>query len=102
MAKANFLCTSKTGVETLTVTLEPSLLDVCPVCKEVTSKKFCDGSGLGAAHDITQVPDGDRAFFKDIPHGSIFLTVLTPEAGAEFEVGEETLVEFTKVKKSPA
>lgn len=97
MAKAKFLCTSKSGVGTITVHLEPVSVDECPVCGKKTSADFCDGDSV--KHDITSVPSGDRSFFKDLPHASIFLSVLTPEAGAEFEVGQETLVEFTLVKK---
>jgi hypothetical protein len=97
MAKAKFLCVSKTGTETHTVQLEPVDVDVCPTCGKRTSAKFCKGDAV--EHAITAVPDGDRSFFKDLPHANIFLSVLTPEAGAEFEVGQETLVEFTLVKK---
>ncbi len=70
MAKARFLCVSKTGQATFTVQLEP-----------------------------VDAGNADRSFFKDTPQASIFMTVLTPEAGAEFEVGQETAVEFTLVKK---
>lgn len=64
MARARFKCISKTGIETFTVHLEP-----------------VDDSG-------------DRSFFKDLPHASIFASVLTPEAGAEFEVGKVTVIDF--------
>lgn len=98
MAKATFRCISKTGIGTITVQLEPSIVDVCPVCSKTTSEDICAGD-FGAEHTPTSVPNGDRSFFKDLPHASIFLSVLTPEAGAAFEVGQETLVEFTLVKK---
>lgn len=94
MVKARFLCMSKSGEETFTVKLEPVLVDICPVCQKVTSLPTCTGHDPRFPHDSTPVPNGDRSFFKDIPQGEIFLTPLTPEAGAAFEVGKITTVSF--------
>jgi len=94
MVKARFLCTHKSGEETFTVKLEPVLDDVCPFCKKVTSEPFCVGGDGLNKHPVTAVPDGDRSFFKDLPHGEISMSVLTPEAGAQFALGKVTVVSF--------
>jgi hypothetical protein len=94
MAQAKFLCIDKTGVETFTVHLEPVVEDICPKCRKMTSEEICIGSSDVDKHAVTRVPNGDRSFFKDMPHASIFLSVLTPEAAAEFEVGKVTVVSF--------
>lgn len=100
MAKARFFCTSKTGVETFTVALEPlaeAVSPACPVCGRTTHKDFCVGGKGGAdiePHDPVEMKEGDTTFFKDLPHGSIHLSVLTPEAAAQFEVGKITEISF--------
>lgn len=94
MVKARFLCISKTGQETFTVQLVPLLVDICPICKKVTSEQFCQGNPPGESHIITEVPNGDRSFFQDIPHGDVFLSVLTKEAASQFEVGKITAATF--------
>lgn len=101
MASAKFLCTSKTGLETFTVNLEPVAEDVspaCPTCGNRTHKDFCLGRP-NEPHDPVELASGDTSFFKDLPHASIFLSVLTPEAAQEFDVGEVTEVTFAKVSK---
>lgn len=51
---------------------------------------------------LEPVESADRSFFRDVPHAAIHLSVLTPEGSAEFEVGEETWVEFTRAPKAVA
>jgi len=105
MAKALFLCTSKTGIETFTVQLEPVaelVSPACPVCKKTTHEDLCRGDDPKAAnavtHDPVEMVEGDTSFFKDLPHGNIFLSPLTAEAGAQFEVGKLTEISFELVK----
>lgn len=99
MAKALFLCTSKTGIETFTVNLEPHAEKVspaCPKCGRTTHENFCWGDAApgGERHDPVEMKEGDTSFFKDLPYGTIVLSVLTPEAAAEFEVGKLTEISF--------
>ncbi len=101
MVSAKFLCLDKTGTETFTVHLEPVIEDVCPVCRKVTSADHCVGFDERTRHDITPVPSGSREFFKDLPHASIFLSVLTPEAAAQFEPGKVTVVSFAIEDAAP-
>lgn len=109
MAKARFICTSKTGKETFTVSLEPVAEDVspaCTVCGRRTHKDYCVGGtgnmGDVQPHDPVELKEGDTSFFKDLPHGQVFLSVLTPEAAAQFEEGEITELTFELVKKTVA
>lgn len=85
MARAKFTCVSKMGIETFTVVLEP-----CVKVKEhheKTSKELLsDGRVLH--------PDSDLSFFAGFPHANIVLSAITKEAGAEFEIGKETWVDF--------
>lgn len=100
MAKARFLCTRKSGVETFTVALEPYAEDVtpaCTTCGKTSHKDFCvggEGTDVDPSHEPVELKEGDTSFFKDLPYGSIVLSVLTPEAAAEFEVGKLTTIEF--------
>lgn len=93
MVKARFLCVHKSGIETFTVKLVPVLVDICPECGSHTSKDYCDGDQR-SPHPRVTVPNGDRSFFKDLPQGELFMTVLTPEAGAQFEEGKVTVASF--------
>lgn len=101
MAKAKFMCLDKTGVETFTVHLEPvaeAVSPACTVCGKTTHEDFCQGVP-GALHPITEMKSGDTTFFKDLPNASIFLSVLTPEAAAEFVPGEVTIISFEREVK---
>lgn len=86
MAKARFLCTSKTGVETFSVSLEP-VLHVKEEHEKEDDEKKRDGTVLH--------PKADKSFFQGFPYGNITLSALTPEAGAAFKEGQVTAVEFT-------
>ncbi len=105
MASAKFICKSKTGIETFSVVLEPDpefVTPACPVCGRTSHRDYCLG-GTGnpgdlPAHDQVTLDDGDTSFFKDLPHGNIFLSPLTAEAAAEFEVGRLTEISFALVK----
>ncbi len=105
MAKATFVCTQKTGVETFTVHLEP----VTHVLETLSPEDYLREAGVPehaikaalVTHANTLLqgvvlhPHADKSFFAGFPYGSIVLSALTPEAGAEFEEGQETIVEFT-------
>lgn len=98
MHSAKFLCLEKTGTETFTVHLEPLVEAVsppCGVCGKTTHEDFCQGSRF-VPHAITEMKEGDTSFFRDLPSASIFLSVLTPEAAAEFVPGEVTVVSFDR------
>lgn len=98
MAQAKFRCISKTGIETFTVQLEAdaeAASPACEVCGRRTHEDYCVGGVDGApAHAVTPMKDGDTSTFKDLPHANIFLSVLTPEAAAQFEEGKVTVVTF--------
>lgn len=99
MIKAKLLCTSKTGIETFTVHLEPyaeAVSPACKVCGRTTHKDYCTGGDgvLEPRHDPVVMEEGDTSFFRDLPHGTIFLSVLTPEAASHFEVGKITTITF--------
>lgn len=49
---------------------------------------------------LEPVDSADRSFFKDLPHASVFMSVVTPEAAAEFVEGEEVIVDFRRAPKS--
>jgi hypothetical protein len=103
MAKAKFVCLSKTGIETFTVKLEPvaeAVSPACRLCGNRTHEDHCMGPAGGTPHKPVELESGDTSFFKDLPHGDIFLSVLTPDAAKQFEVGEVTEISFELVKKA--
>lgn len=87
--KAKFVCTSKTGQATHTVHLEP--VDDANMCVTCGAK---GEAGTFCQKDGGLISAGDRSFFKDTPHATVFMSVLTPEAGALFEEGKEVTIDF--------
>ena len=98
--KAKFKCVSKTGIETFTVNLEP-VEDGCWACGKPREEHVAElepeaptpttaCGGLSANFRAK-----DTTFFASLPHAQIFLSVLTPEAAAQFEPGKITEVDFT-------
>jgi len=102
--KAKFVCVSKTGKETFTVNLEPvENKDHCEICNDTFKVLQTNGTfeeervgdrDLFCPKDGGKFVSGDRSFFKDTPHASIFMAVLSPEAGALFEEGKEVTIDF--------
>ncbi len=108
MAKAKFVCTSKTGEETFSVVLEPFVHAMSEEDQEAhraqvradirvaeAQGRHEDTKGVHIPGEGTRLhAEADRKFFRDVPHGSINLSVLTKESAAEFEVGRVTEVTF--------
>lgn len=87
--KVQFICTRKAGQAFFTVVLEPvDDANKCATCGDKgVAGSFCQKDG-------GLIVAGDRSVFVDTPHANIFMTALTPEAGALFAEGKVVTIDF--------
>lgn len=66
----------------------------------VTQKEHHGNSDLIRLSAVVSGSDENKQFFYATPSGSVEMYTVNPEAGEQFNVGDEFYIDFTKVDKA--